>query len=140
MKYLTLAFVFCTFSVFAQQGIKGKVEWVSGNQMPGPGKKESAAQPIVRKIHVYEATTIAQTSQNGVFFSNITTKLIKTVKSKKNGQFCIKLPPGEYSLFIEEEKGLFANSFNGQNRIQCITVKKGEFSSITIEVNYEAAY
>jgi hypothetical protein len=52
----------------------------------------------------------------------------------------VKLPPGEYSLFIEEEKGLFANSFDGQSCIQCITVKKGEFNSITILVNYEAAY
>jgi hypothetical protein len=140
MKYLTLAFVLFTFSSFAQQGIKGKVEWVSGNQMPGPGKKASGAQPIERTVHVYEATTTGQTSQNGVFFSNLTTKLIKTVKTKKNGRFCVKLPPGEYSLFIEEKKGLFANSFDDRGRIQCVVVKKDEFNSITILVNYEAAY
>jgi hypothetical protein len=141
MKYLILALALSTSSLYAQQGIKGKVEWLSGNQMPGPGKKESKAQPLVRKIYIYEPTTIQQaTLQGGVFFSNVTTKLITTIKSKKDGSFCVKLPPGEYSLFVSEQKGLFANSFDSLGRIQCISVKKDEYNSITILVNYEAAY
>lgn len=140
MKYLVLAFTLSTLSLYAQQGIKGKVEWVSGNQMPGPDKKVSKSQPLVRKIFIYEATTTQQTTSEGVFFSNITTKLIATTKSKKNGSFKVKLPPGEYSILIKESQGLFANSFDSKNCIQCVKVKKGEFASITILVNYQAAY
>lgn len=127
--------------MYAQkQGIKGKVVWVSGNQMPGPDKKETIPQGIKREIYIYEATTLSQTQQEGVFFSNITTKLIGKTRSRKNGKFCIKLPPGEYSVFVKEEKGLFANQFDVDNKVHPITIKKGEFLNLTIQVNYEAAY
>jgi hypothetical protein len=66
--------------------------------------------------------------------------LLKKVKSKKDGSFCVKLAPGKYSVFVKEPKGLFANTFDVQGCIQCVTVKKGEFTKITIEVNYEAFY
>lgn len=141
MKYLLLALTFCVQVLYAQQGIKGKVEWVSGNQMPGPGKKETKAQPIVREIYIYEATTTQQAaSQGATFFSDVSTKLIKTIKSKKDGNFCVKLPPGEYSVLVKEDHGLFANQFDGKGRIQCIEVKKGEFARLVIQVNYEAVY
>jgi hypothetical protein len=141
MKYLLLALTFGIQSLYAQQGIKGKVEWISGNQMPGPDKVAAKAQPIVRAVYIYEATTTTQaTSHGGLFYTDIGTKLIKVSKSKKNGSFCIKLPPGDYSVFIKEEQGLFANGFDSNNRIQCVTVKKGEYTRLNILVNYQAAY
>ena len=123
-----------------KQGIKGKVEWISGNQMPGPDRPASKPLGIKREIWIYQATRIDDATMEGVFFSNIGTSLIKKVKSKKNGCFKVKLPVGEYSLFIQEKKGLFANRFDGQNRINWVIVKPGEFSELTIRVDYEAAY
>jgi hypothetical protein len=144
MKSILLVLFLSAQMLYAQQGIKGKVEWISGNQMPGPGKTErnqSKAQAVTREISIYEATTTQQaTSQGGVFYTNISTKLIKTIKSKKDGRFCIKLPPGDYSVFVKEKDGLFANQFDGNGRIQCITVKKGEYATLNILINYEAAY
>ncbi|MBL7845103.1 MAG: carboxypeptidase regulatory-like domain-containing protein [Cyclobacteriaceae bacterium] len=123
-----------------QQGIKGKVEWISGNQMPGPDQPPSKPLGIKREIWIYQATTIDQVSMDGVFFSDIPTFLVKKVKSNKKGCFKATLPPGDYSLFIKEKYGLFANRFDGQNRVNCLTVKPGEFIEITIRVDYEAAY
>jgi len=140
--FILLCITIVVFPLYAQkQGIKGKVEWVSGNQMPGPGKKETQAPGIKREIYIYEATALKQVTQkDGVFFSNITTKFIAKTHSKDDGSFCVKLPPGEYSVFIKETRGLFANRFDVNSRIQCIAVKQGEFLPLTIQVNYEASY
>lgn len=141
MKYLLIVLALGVQPLYAQQGIKGKVEWISGNQMPGPDKVPGKPLPIVREIHIYEPTSPEQTaSQGGLFYSGITTRLVKIIKSRKDGSFCVKLPPGEYSLFVKEDKGLFANKFDSQNRIHCITVEKGKFTTLNIVVNYEAAY
>lgn len=142
MNYLiTVLLSLISVSLYAQQGIKGSVIWVSGNQMPGPDKPTSQPKKIAREIHIYKAISMNEvTSTEGVFFSDLKSPLLKKVKSKKNGSFCVKLPPGEYSVFVKEPKGLFANSFDGQGRIQCVTVKQGDYSNITIQINYEAAY
>jgi hypothetical protein len=143
MKFILLTVVAITLSVslHAQQGIQGTVVWGAGNQMPGPDRKPDQPKGIAREIHIYEATTMNQAAiEEGVFFSNVATRLVKKTKSKKNGNFCVKLPPGEYSVFIKEPKGLFANSFDGRGRIQCVTVKEKAFTTINIQVNYEAAY
>jgi hypothetical protein len=142
MNYLIAALLtLVSVTLYAQQGIKGTVVWVSGNQMPGPDKLPSETKKIAREIHIYKAISLNEvTPTDGVFFTEIKAPLIKRVKSKKDGLFCVKLPPGSYSLFVKEPKGLFANSFDGEGRIQCVIVKQGEYANITIQVNYEAAY
>jgi hypothetical protein len=141
MKLIILLLTLSVQVLYAQQGIKGKIEWISGNQMPGPDKQLTATKPIVREIFIYEATSTKQAaSESGIFFSNITTKLIKTVKSKKSGNFCVKLPPGTYSIFVKEPLGLYANSFDSSGYIQCVTVKPNEYTQVSILVNYEAVY
>lgn len=134
--------VLATIPVWAQnQGISGRVEWVSGNQMPGPDRPASKAKGIKREIWIYQPTTLTDAeASEGVFFSNIKTTLVKKAKSNCKGRFRVNLPPGEYSIFIKEKNGLFANQFDGQNRIHCVAVKPGEFTEITVQVNYEAAY
>lgn len=143
MKYLLcIGLLLAIIPAFAQnQGIAGRVEWISGNQMPGPDRPATKAKGIKREIWIYQPTTMADANAtDGVFFSDIKTTLIKKVKSNCKGRFRVKLAPGEYSIFIKEKKGLFANQFDGQNRIHCVAVKPGEFTEITIQVNYEAAY
>jgi predicted lipoprotein with Yx(FWY)xxD motif len=41
--------------------------------------------------------------------------LITSVLSDKNGDFCLELPEGKYSIMVREEgKGLWANIFDGE--------------------------
>lgn len=109
--------------------------------MPGPDRPTSKAQGIKREILIYQPVAMSDVdASDGVFFSNVKTALVKKAKSNCKGRFRVKLPPGEYSLFTKEKKGLFANQFDGQGRIQCIVVKPGEFTEVTIRVNYEASY
>jgi hypothetical protein len=141
MKNLCAVIFICgAFHASAQnEGICGKVLWVEGNQMPGPGLK-TPAKTVVREIHVYEVATMQQTTRENGLFKEIRTNLIATTFSKRDGTFKIKLPSGKYSVFTKEEGGLFANLFDEKGAINPVTVERGKFTNLTISVNYKAAY
>ena len=143
MKAVWVQVMFCMIAICAQaqrQGIEGRVEWLSGNQMPGPERKVTPAKGVKREIWIYEPVSTQQADSDGVFYTNIRARLVRKVKSKSNGNFRVNLPPGEYSLFVKETRGLFANQFDGQGRINCVLVKSAQFSRISIIVDYKAAY
>src|SRR5688572_24899056 len=100
------------FGCMSQQGITGKVVWVSGNQMPGPGKQNKPPEGIQREIHIYKPATLQQTKQSNGFFTEVHTELIAKVLSNADGSFTVKLPPGAYSVFTREKQGLFASIFD----------------------------
>jgi hypothetical protein len=67
--------------------------------------------------------------------------LITSVLSDKNGDFCLELPEGKYSIMVREEgKGLWANIFDGEENIFPFEVKKEKNEPINFVVNYQAAY
>ena len=129
----------------SKQGLFGKVLWVAGNQMPmiieeGQQDDRKGPRPIEREIVVFEQTRTSDTEMENGFYKNIKTKEVARFKTDKNGQFFINLKPGIYSLFTVEEDGLWANTFDGENRINPIEIKEDEISQITITINYDAAY
>lgn len=129
----------------ATQGIIGEVRWVEGNLMPTIGDTTYAARakgiPIEREIYIYKATKPDDAIRaDGNFYTSISTKLVKRLKSGKDGSFKVILPPGKYSLFVMEKEGLFANTFDGDNYINPVTVQANNFTEIQIMVNYKAYY
>ncbi|MEO7990441.1 MAG: carboxypeptidase regulatory-like domain-containing protein [Chryseolinea sp.] len=143
MAKLLLILLLFTIQLSAEaqkQGIKGQVFWLSGNQMPGPDKNRSPQQGIVREVVVYPEVKLQDSKQTDGFFTDIQSKPIASFVSKPDGSFKIKLPPGNYSVFVKESKGLFANLFNGQGIINPVTVKIKKYTWITLTVDYEAAY
>lgn len=138
---LILIFIGLIVEVGAQkQGIKGQVFWLSGNQMPGPGRESAPHLGIQREIHIYKPTTLADAEQQDGFFNEIKTEFVVKALTKADGRFKIKLPPGEYSVFTREPKGLFANLYDKDNRINIVLVKPKKFTWHVITVDYEAAY
>src|SRR5690606_3831684 len=123
-----------------RQGIRGQVFWLSGNQMPGPGREFAPNLGISREIHIYEVTTRADAVQHETFFTDIKTRLVATVVSRNDGRFKVKLPPGRYSVFIKEPSGLFANLFNTSGEINPVVVEPKKFTWMSITVDYEAFY
>ena len=124
-----------------KQGVCGTVVWQEGNRMPSPDRPQSPGKGVERDVVVYELTRLDQVESDGGFHRNIKTKLIKKVTSDSKGNFCLDLPEGQYSIFVwEDGKGLYANSFGGQSTIFPVTVQKGKIDSITITVDYMAAY
>jgi hypothetical protein len=109
--------------------------------MPGPDRKSNPAKGIAREIYIYKPITVNQTKkQSNGFYSEISTPLVAKVTSNEAGIFKVALPAGEYSIFVKEPEGLFANLIDGQGRINVVSVEKHQFLDITIKVNYKAAY
>jgi hypothetical protein len=143
MRALGILYLFAilsTTTLAQKQGIKGQVFWLSGNQMPGPGKNSAPQQGIVREIHIYKVATMNDVVIEDNYYSQVKTELVAKVTSVRDGYFKVRLEPGEYSVFTVEPKGLFANMFDAQNRINPVIVKPNKFSWVTITIDYEAAY
>ncbi|GAA4407579.1 hypothetical protein GCM10023187_28350 [Nibrella viscosa] len=125
------------------QGICGTVLFKSGNHMPGPDmpRPGTNGRPVQREILIYELTNLGQVEagEDG-FYKQVNSKLVKTAKSDKNGKFCVALPVGRYSLFVREEKGLYANLFDGESNIVPVEVKKNCKTTITFEITYAAVF
>ncbi len=142
LKAFTVCFILLSFGCASQnQGIVGKVEWVGGNQMPGPDREGSnPAKGISREIYVYKAVTVQQTKQSNGFYTDVQSPLIAKVTSNADGSFTLKLPEGEYSVFTKEPEGLFASILDEKGRLNLVSVKKHHYSALTIKVNYTAVY
>jgi len=138
--YLILIFILTCCGSLNKQGIVGQLDWVTGNQMPGPDKIPVARQGVVREVQIYELLSQSDVESDGVFIKKVNKPLVKTVVSDSNGKFKVSLPTGSYSILIKETNGLFANQFDHNNNIQPVIVKEKRFSEVTITINYEAAY
>jgi hypothetical protein len=123
------------------QGVKGQIFWLGGNQMPGPRTETAPTLGIQREVVIYKLTTLQETNQeNAPFFTDIRSELVTKVQSKKDGSFKVKLLPGIYSIFIQEQNGLFANTFNANGEINRVEVNPKKFTWVSITVDYEAAF
>jgi hypothetical protein len=141
MTFICFIIIVTACGVHVQrQGIRGEILWLSGNHMPGPGKVNQPRLGIQREIHVYKVTTVDQEDQNGPFFSDLKSELVTKLSSKVDGSFKVKLPPGEYSVFVKEPQGLFANLIDQNGKINPVNVQANRYSWLPITVDYEAAY
>lgn len=152
MKFLIFSAIFIMAALSRScepdidQGLAGEVRWLEGNLMPTISEEpqedtgEQQGEPVQRELHIYELTTMDEAKMEGTFFSNIQTPLVKKVESNKDGYFQVSLPAGRYSVFVQEEQGLFASTFDGEGNINPVEVKEGEVTKMSIKINYKAAY
>jgi hypothetical protein len=146
----TLSFNSCTVmkegKPAIRQGVFGRVLFIQGNQMPSPDQKTSSGKPVVRKIHIYELTTLKETTGQSPLFDEIKSKLVATTTSNSEGYFQCKLPIGKYSIFtVEEEAGeskkvFFANLFEGNGEITPFEIFDGKVVNYNININHKAYY
>lgn len=143
---VVLLFSHCKTMKNSEQGIKGQVTWVEGNQMPmiseeGQSTTErKTGRPIQRTIVIYPLTKISDAKMENSLFTAVNGKPVTEVESDEEGNFEVALAPGQYSVFTQEDSGLFANSFDLNGNIQPIQVEKGTWSKLNILINYKAAY
>lgn len=123
-----------------KQGLAGNVYVKSGNHIPSPGRKPDEGKPVSRTIFIYELTQREQATDNGGHFTNIKTKLIAKGQSNNAGHYVIALAPGRYSVFVEDNNQLYANSFDGKGNINPVEVKKDSISKLDVIISSMAVY
>ncbi|HEY4156307.1 MAG TPA: carboxypeptidase-like regulatory domain-containing protein [Puia sp.] len=123
-------------------GIEGYIFKLSGNRMPSPDAKLSPPKGIAASLYIYELTNLSQLTREGEspFYSNIKTRLVKTIQSDASGYFSVSLPPGQYSLFTKKDALFYANYFDGQNNVAPVKVSPGKVTQVNVNVDYEASY
>ncbi|MEM6359178.1 MAG: carboxypeptidase regulatory-like domain-containing protein [Bacteroidota bacterium] len=149
MKQIVLLFIVlcsgiggCATTQISSQppGVKGKVLWVEGNQMPGPDRKINEGSPVVREIIFYDVLKTSDLKRQNALFQEPPFEPVAIVKTNEQGEFEVNLPAGRYSLFTRENNGLFANLFDGENNVNPVTVESGEVTEVTVVINYKAVY
>ena len=123
-----------------KQGICGTVFLKQGNQMPGPGRVLSAGQPISREIAIYQLTNISDVKNNNGIFSGIKTALVAKTTSNTKGYYEVALPAGQYSVFVIEKEGLYANSFNGKGSINPVEILPDSLTHKDIYISNKAVF
>ncbi len=125
-----------------KQGICGTIIEKRGNHMPTVDRPTPAELPVEREVLIYPVLKTEQvTMTEDGFYSSVPGEPIKTVRSDKRGKFCAYgLPAGTYSVLVREPKGLYANLFDGQNRINPVTVQKQKVAKLIVEISHGAVF
>jgi hypothetical protein len=123
-----------------KQGIAGKVYLRQGNYMPSPGRKIDNGKPVSTTVFIYQLTKREQAMANGSYFDRIQTKLIAKAQSSSDGSYSVELPPGNYSVFVDDDHKLYANSFDGNGHISPVEVKADSITVNDIIISSKAVY
>ena len=127
-----------------KQGICGTVVVKKGNYMPSPDspQRNTNGTPAEREILIFPLLNLGQVDPGGNGFINSVreAKPIKTLKSKKDGSYCVSLPVGRYTVVVKEDKGLYVNLFDSQSNINPVTVTKNRISQNTLEISHQAVF
>jgi hypothetical protein len=123
-----------------KQGLYGTVFLKQGNQMPAPGRAVSNGQPVKREIVIYQLTNINDVKNNNGVFYGVKTALVAKTTSNAKGQFAIALPAGQYSVFVVEKEGLYANYFNGKGSINPVEVLPDSLTQKDIYISNKAVF
>lgn len=120
--------------------LQGHIYYVSGNQMPGPGKTPGKSRGVKRDIFIYQPTTSTGVTGQMPLFSKISTRLVARTQSNASGYYQVKLPAGKYSVFIREEGGYFAAEADGEGHLNPVTISAGKAITKDFNITLNAAY
>lgn len=100
--------------------LQGNVSLITGNCMPTIGNNNNCKHTFIsRDIFIRDP---------------ISKNLIKKITSDKNGFYQVDLPLGTYSIFVEDNKKEYCNSFDGQGNA-CQVVIRPEINYYDIKIN-----
>ncbi|MFD2938110.1 hypothetical protein [Spirosoma flavum] len=112
--------------------------------MPSPDSPQSNpnGSPAEREVLIFPLLNSSQVdaSENGFINSVREAKPIQTVKSGKDGKFCVSLPVGHYSVLVREPKGLYANLSDSHNNIFPVNVSRNRSVTVTVAITYQAVF
>lgn len=119
-----------------KQGIKGQV-FRSPDQ--SPARPSSAlAEPqfgLVCKVEIYKPTDSSQvTAVAPSVYDSIRSEWVAEAQTKADGSFKVKLPPGDYSVFVKLSNGLYSDQTDQEGHIGLVKVPQKAWSWLPVVV------
>ena len=125
-----------------KQGITGRVEIWEGNFMPAIDEKRTnnkITPGAGRRVRVHESVKF-EGAMNTTKHETIPTPIVAEVIADSAGQFAIAVPPGTYSIFVEENGGWYNNGWNDQGIQGAVIVEPDKTSEIVIKITTKATF
>lgn len=126
------------------QGIRGRVRWIEGNQMPmvseNGNPKVIRPQGVARNLLIFPLIHSNEVILNEGLIILKGQIPLDSIWSNRNGKFKVRLAEGKYSLLTQEENGLFSNFSDGQGFLSPVLVSKKKWEIFDILINYKATY
>lgn len=122
------------------QGVKGFVLEVKGNQMPGKNKSVSPGEPVSCMVYAFPLQKLNEVTVTDNVFYEFMASPVDSSQSKKDGSYALRLPAGDYSIVIKEKGQYYANSFDGDGNINPVQISQNEIVELNILINYMAEY
>ena len=123
-------------------GIVGRVEIWEGNFMPpvDPERRNNQIRPGAgRRVRVHEPVKV-EGGMAEAKRATISTPLIAEVIADSAGRYAVAVPPGTYSVFVEEDSGWYFNGWNEAGIQGAVTVEKGKTSEAVIKIQTKATF
>jgi hypothetical protein len=130
-------------SATPSSGIRGRVEVWEGNFMPmvSPGRSSGTIlSGAGRRIRVYEAVRMGAQGLAQARRDTVTTPLVAETVCDSSGRFLMAVPPGTYSVFVEESGGWYYNGWNNDGVQGAVTVYPDSISDIVIKITTKATF
>ncbi|MBI5059749.1 hypothetical protein HZB60_08220 [candidate division KSB1 bacterium] len=127
----------------ADSGIRGKVEIWEGNFMPmtDPNSASNKIKPGAgRVVRVFAAVKAESEEVRQIRAGEDGPAVIKEIVCNEQGEFIVNLPPGKYSVFVEEGQGWYSNSIDGAGVQGAVTVEPGKLAELTIKITSKATF
>jgi len=120
------------------EGIWGTITRRDGNCMPVVDSAHTTCKeiPAQRSVYVYEYTTIKDINGSMKNFTAPATQLKAVIKTDAEGFYELKIAPGTYSIFVEENGTFYAGYGDGNGGLNPVTVIAGQVSTGHIVLDY----
>jgi hypothetical protein len=137
----TLVFFFSSCST-SRVLLKGKLQRVTGNNMPSPDILREEPPGFAGTIYFFEPTIANQADpalEPGVYRMSGKTP-VATTKADSFGQFRIRLKPGRYSVLIGKDGFYYSNITDLDGSINPLTINQRRTELLVLQADWDAVY
>jgi hypothetical protein len=145
IKSILLTFTLAFFiSACSTSGVllKGKLQRVTGNNMPSPDILREEPPGFAGTIYFFEPTIANQADparEPGVY--RMSGKIpVAMTKADSLGQFQIRLKPGRYSVLIGRDGLYYSNITDLDGSINPFTINRRETKQLVLRADWDAVY
>ena len=141
MNFLITLLILIGGMAAPQQGIKGSLREVKGNQMGIEKKSSLKGQPLVGRLYVFNDLSDSDlVGLEGQWCKSVQQKPYLIIQTDNKGYFKQALKKGKYVVLVEAYDGFFIPSFDQFNHPTKVLVESQKYTSLNILVNSKAIY